>query len=183
MRRTPRASPQARSDGRPGRWHCARCRSAARSSAIAQRGDEQFAGEHQRFLVREKDALAALAAARRLEAGGADDSCDHRVGFGQGRDREQPLGTGQDAGRQARSPQRGFELLCGVNIEHRGIAWLEATYQLEQRLPLPIGGQRHHRETLRMPGDDVERRRTDRAGGAENGDAARGRRRSHPSRR
>ncbi len=44
-----------------------------------------------------------------------------------------------------------FELACSVNVEHRGITGLEAAYQLEQRLPLPVGSQRHHRETFRMP--------------------------------
>ena len=71
---------------------------------------------------------------------------------------------------------------AACDIEQRGVTRLEAAYQIEQRLPLAVGGQRHHRKTFRMPGNDVERRRADRPGGAEDGDAARGHGRDHPSR-
>ena len=80
-------------------------------AAVAHRGDEQRAGEHQRFLVREQDALAARRRReRRREAGRADDRGDDRVGFGQRRDRAQPVGARRGPGSAGPRPQRGFEL-------------------------------------------------------------------------
>ncbi len=69
------------------------------------RGHEQSAGQHQRFLVREQDALAgSRRRQRRLEAGGADDRGHHRVGFGQGRDSAQTVGPGERPGSPGPQP-------------------------------------------------------------------------------
>ena len=112
-----------------GRSRCARCRSAAASrrpsrTALHERG----AADHQRFLVREQDALArARRGERRREAGGADDRGEHGVGArAASRPRQSPPSPASDARRQPVAGERALERARRVGVEQRGDARADA---------------------------------------------------------
>ena len=139
-------------------------------AGIANRGHEQRAGEHQRFLVGEQDALACLRRGQGgLESRGADDRGDHGIDLRQCRHVAEAFDAAKNACRQTSPAQFALELLRRVRIPHRGDRRAKAFDQSEQGFPLPTSRQRADPVSVRMLRDDVERRRADRAGGTQYG--------------
>src|SRR5690606_17172665 len=142
-------------------------------TVLAGGGHDQLAGQHQRLLVGEQQALSGSCGGKRgIQARGADDGGDYgvipSVAGKSGDCGHAGVGTGGQAGLAQSVAEPGVRGFVG----DRGVVGAMPTAGLEQGLDLAAGGQRAGAHGLRVAGDDVERRGADRAGGAEDGDAA-----------
>ena len=128
---------------------------------------EHPAGEHQRLLVGEQNALArARRSHRRSEPRPAYDRGDDGIDFRQCRGFPQALGAGEHPRRQALPAHRRGQLARRIRVQQRGKLRPETGDHFEQSFPLPVRRQRRHGESLRVLCDDVQRRCADRSGRA-----------------
>ena len=152
------------SDGcRPCRhWWMALCSLSTGSTATprrARRRHHQRAGHHQDFLVGERDRLAGLDRREHgLERGGAGRGEQHDVHVGMRGDRR----SGTSGAAPSAAPAR----------DARAASVLRRPARAQARAALLAGRERRRRAAVRMRVDDGERALADRAGRAEDGDAA-----------
>ena len=136
-------------------------------------GDHQFAGQHQRFLVGQQQALAGARGGQgRGQPGGADDRRHHGVALRAGDQAFQRRVAGVGTGGQPGGGQAIAQCRVGVRVgDHRMVGAVPRA-QGEQGIDLAAGGQHAGPHPPGMARDHIQRRGADRAGGAEHGDLA-----------
>ena len=145
-----------------------------RRARIVRGPHQQFAGQHQRFLVRQQQALArARGGEGGIQPGGADDRGHDRVaGLAGGEFGQRPRAAGVrhrlEPGR-AQAVAQGVE--CAFLGDHRVRGTMRAA-QFQQRIDPAAGGEHAGAQRVGVAGDDVERGSPDGAGRAEDGDVA-----------
>lgn len=145
---------------------------AGRSGGAGQ----QFAGQHQRFLVGQQQALAGACGGQGGgQPGGAHDGGHDGIAGVAGGQCIQGCTTGMRLGGQAGGTQavaqRRIQRLVG---DHR-VRGLVGGAQRQQCIDLPAGGEHAGVQPVGVAGDHVQCRSADRAGRAEHGDLAGGR--------
>ena len=91
------------------------------AAAILERGQQQRAGHHDRFLVREQQAFAGARGGEcRLEPGRADDCRDHGVAMRAGCGFDQRCGAGCDAAADAGGAEPRAQIRLASRVgDHR----------------------------------------------------------------
>ena len=149
-----------------------------RRAAVCDGRHEDGPTDHERLLVREQNALARGGRRqRRAQSRRTDDGRKNGVGRRQRRGFDDARFSGDNAGRKTAPRQSVLERArrgLGSTAPRRRAEIAGTTREL---FPLPMRGERRHREPVAMAGDDVERRVADRAGGAEYADPSRHHRR------
>jgi hypothetical protein len=124
------------------------------------------AGDDQRLLVGERDALAGgERGVDRRQAGGTDDRADNAVDLGERGELDERLGAG---GEPAASGELAGERPCAVAVGHRHAARAQLAREGEELVGAAAERpQADELEALRMMAHDLEAAPADRAGGAE----------------
>ncbi len=136
---------------------------------------EEIAGANQAFLVGQRDRRAAIDGGERgLQARCAADGGHHPVGRTRGGLDDRAFARTEFG---ARARERLFQFGQAARIGHRDKARIELLCELGEPLNIAVAGQRLDPVAIRRGAQQVHGAVADRAGGAENGHTAHGRRR------
>lgn len=141
--------------------------------AVSVRGfEDEFAGEDENLLRGEREILAGGERGERgFETGGADDSDEHDVGFGQLGEFGQAGGTGDEMSVGQKRFLMGHRSGAGGLAENSDVADAKFTGDRGEFLPLTVGGDADEFELVAVRREDAKRVLADGAGGAEEDDA------------
>ncbi len=139
-------------------------------AALGQGGEEERAGDHERFLVGEQHELSRPRSGERArQARRAHHRGHHRIGLGKRGDPLERARPGEHLRGDSPGPERGPQALRGRLVRHRRPARLEALALRRELVVARAGRERQDLEALRVARHDVERALADRSRGAENG--------------